>query len=267
MSEPVTYEIAHDAKPIGEALIKDYHRHLLTTDTPLLYIFRSQHTLSNGRVVFAKAKRVTGMNAFLAYRQLFEEEGDYPPVINVIEIAKDVWFHLQPKQRVALIDHELCHFGDDGTMRGHDVEEFRAVIDRHGLWRPEIQDLAMSISQHKLFGDLQAPGNVRETETSLTAVGLTTEQIGWIRSVAENDALALIKRTLKEKRSPSADERAALGTKSIESISSIQREQLPSAARFYSQEVDRFIDARWDEFNAMKGTAAKKQRKQPQANA
>lgn len=150
MSEPVTYEIAEDAKPIGAELIKQFHPHLLGMSIPLLYIFRSKAAESNGKTVLGKAKRVSGMNAFLAYRHLVEEGEDYPPLVFVIELAKDYWYHLTPEQRVALVDHELCHFGPDG-MRAHDVEEFREVIDRHGLWRPDLEKMALTMAQHQLF--------------------------------------------------------------------------------------------------------------------
>lgn len=170
MGESVTYEIAEDAKPIGKSLVEQFHRHLLQTDIPLLYVFRSKHAESNGKPILGKAKRVTGLSAFLAYRHLVDE-GEFdsiPPVIFVIELAKDLWYSLEPSQRIALIDHELMHFGPDG-MRAHDVEEFRDVIDRHGLWQPSIEALAVTISQQKLFPSFEAAlESMRPTEGSVT---------------------------------------------------------------------------------------------------
>jgi hypothetical protein len=68
-----------------------------------------------------------------------------------------MWTTLSKEQRVALVDHELCHFeveypDDDEKQRtihitGHDVEEFTAVIERHGAWRPPLEDLARAAGE------------------------------------------------------------------------------------------------------------------------
>jgi hypothetical protein len=49
-------------------------------------------------------------------------------------------------QRVALVDHELCHFGREEDDKGnrswvlvsHDIEEFKGIVERWGLWRPDL---------------------------------------------------------------------------------------------------------------------------------
>ena len=155
--EALKYWKADDVQSVASELIKQFHPHL--AGESIIYLFRSEHEETNGKPVFGKAKRVSGLNAYLANRADIEEmngSGDNPadkeeaPPIRLIEIAFDVWTRLNSTQRIALVDHELCHFGNDG-MCGHDVEEFRAVIDRHGLWRPEIELLAASMAQFKLF--------------------------------------------------------------------------------------------------------------------
>lgn len=59
------------------------------------------------------------------------------------------WQLLSLDQRVALIDHELCHFAMEQTehgieyvTRGHDVEEFERIISRWGLWKPDLRAFA-----------------------------------------------------------------------------------------------------------------------------
>lgn len=155
--DPVKYWKAEDVQDIADELIKQFHPHL--AGESIIYLFRSEHSEESGKMVFGKARRVTGLNAYLAVRADLEDmngPADDPddkaeaPPLKLIEIAFDVWKELNATQRIALVDHELCHFGADG-MRPHDVEEFRAVIDRHGLWRPEIELLAATIAQQKLF--------------------------------------------------------------------------------------------------------------------
>lgn len=56
-----------------------------------------------------------------------------------ITIMDTVWQMLSPSMRIALMDHELCHFERNTTGswkgRGHDYEEFHAIEARHGAWR------------------------------------------------------------------------------------------------------------------------------------
>ena len=72
----------------------------------------------------------------------------------VIRLSKDVWEALKEPERLAALDHELCHCApkeDENGMwtgweiRHHDVEEFAEIIERHGLWKPDVQDVARSI--------------------------------------------------------------------------------------------------------------------------
>ena len=70
----------------------------------------------------------------------------------MIEVGRNLWDGMTPQQRRALVDHELCHLSveqdDDGSWvgrtRGHDVEEFVSIIDRHGLWKADVAALASS---------------------------------------------------------------------------------------------------------------------------
>lgn len=76
-----------------------------------------------------------------------------------MEIAADMWDNvLSDEQRVALVDHELYHFrvdrNDDDdvvlSIRPHELEEFAAVLARHGLWRPDIQHFMTAIGSDLL---------------------------------------------------------------------------------------------------------------------
>lgn len=68
------------------------------------------------------------------------------------------WNLLTDSQRRALVDHELCHCGvkDPGadepewTLRAHDIEEFKAVIERHGFWKSDVREFSEAAHQLKL---------------------------------------------------------------------------------------------------------------------
>lgn len=81
----------------------------------------------------------------------------------VIVLNKEVWEdpEFSQAQKKALIDHELCHAArsrdEDGNLRtdskgrpvwrlrGHDIEEFREIIDRHGCYKRDLEMFAKTI--------------------------------------------------------------------------------------------------------------------------
>ena len=143
------YTPAPDVASIAGDLIATVDDHGDLAGVDIVYCWRDKASKSKGRTVLGTARKVTGLNAFLAR----DQQDDEP--LFVIEIAQDEWLDLTTKQRYALVDHELSHLrvkiGDDGerdlTIRGHDVEEFRAVIDRHGFWKADVADFAVSVSE------------------------------------------------------------------------------------------------------------------------
>ncbi len=76
----------------------------------------------------------------------------------VILINEEYWAGLNDDHKRALIDHELCHaqivYDSDGEpkrddrnrlvcrIRKHDVEEFRDVVQRHGLYTADLAEIA-----------------------------------------------------------------------------------------------------------------------------
>jgi hypothetical protein len=65
----------------------------------------------------------------------------------VIVVNQELWDALSLEQQVAVMDHELCHCvvdTDTGkcAIRKHDLEEFRAVVTRHGFYLADVQAFA-----------------------------------------------------------------------------------------------------------------------------
>jgi hypothetical protein len=133
----VTYQEAPEVAEIAGKLINQHHRALKSAE--IEYVFRSEATRKGGKEVLGKARKVSGLNAFLS-----PADG---PQLFVMEIARDTWEELEPEQRKALVDHELCHFFVDPETHAydvlpHDVEEFEAVLKRHGLWAPSVESFS-----------------------------------------------------------------------------------------------------------------------------
>jgi len=142
MKEPVTYWAAKDARGIADELIPQFHAHL--AEATIMYVFRSTHVLRKGRVTLASMRKITGLNAYLAQRERLDGmPGPRPPAplaepFFLMEVAYDTWLKLSGSQRIALVDHELSHIGQDGELVGHDIEEFAPVVARHGAWKSDL---------------------------------------------------------------------------------------------------------------------------------
>lgn len=128
--------------------------HTRLVDVPIVYVFRSSAQISKGRIVLAKARKISGLNAFLAAMASgdLEQHPEFGHSFFCMEVAGDQWLLLDEAQRVALVDHELCHFdveyNEEGlrelTIRGHDVEEFVEVVRRHGAWDAALEAMVSS---------------------------------------------------------------------------------------------------------------------------
>lgn len=97
-------------------------------------------------MVLGRARQIAGLNKFLI------EAGAVEVPLFVLEIAQNTWETLTDAQRRALVDHELCHLAMEpdedipgrwiGRTRGHDLEEFVGIVERHGLWKADVAALA-----------------------------------------------------------------------------------------------------------------------------
>ncbi len=86
----------------------------------------------------------------------------------IIVLNRDVWDDLRftDDRKLALLDHELCHAAraeDPETgetkldernrivwrTRKHDIEEFQGIVQRHGLWKRDLEMFAEAIMQSK----------------------------------------------------------------------------------------------------------------------
>ncbi len=147
------YRTAPEVARIGRQIVAEEHTHLLNVRVE--YVFLSKTPKSKGKAVWGRAKKVSGLSAFLAFigggnteRHAVTYE-DQAPDFFVIEISEEVWDALPEPKRRALVDHELSHcwveWDDEGeqdklSIVGHDVTEFEAILRRHGLWNEDVED-------------------------------------------------------------------------------------------------------------------------------
>ena len=139
--EEKNYVEAKAVKAIAEAILRPFHADLVTAR--IGYLFRKEWK-RKGKTVRAKLSVASGWAQYVG------------KVDFVMEVNWTVWRFLTAAQRIALIDHELCHAWQDldsGAWKTavHDIEEFLPIIERWGLWEPDLEKLGATMQQLSLF--------------------------------------------------------------------------------------------------------------------
>jgi hypothetical protein len=132
---------------IMEELVGKYHPHLATAKIALAWRFDMKAN-ADGLVTLGQARKASDLD-----REL--HQFDFVIILN-----SDMWNRagFEERHMRALIDHELCHCevqkdkdGEEKTdasgryiwrIRKHDVEEFREIVARHGLWKADLEAFA-----------------------------------------------------------------------------------------------------------------------------
>ena len=131
-------ELCDEATVALASEIRDDH-HPELCEAAIAYIFIPKGPRNGAHVRLGKAKREAAIHRLVS------------KVDFIIILSYDRWVKMEARQRAALLDHELCHcapkFNRDDErvgwrIRRHDIEEFSAVIQRHGLVFAYQQDFA-----------------------------------------------------------------------------------------------------------------------------
>lgn len=157
---PQEYSPAPEVEEVARELINKEHTDL--SSVRIDYVFIVESPVVNGKAQWGRAKKITGLNAWLASASKDVAE---PEDFFVIEIVRPVWLQLNEKERKALVDHELthCDVNDENgktklSIRPHDLEEFNSIVRKYGLWRADVVLFAEAagIKQEGLFEDKAA---------------------------------------------------------------------------------------------------------------
>jgi len=135
------------AQELAGPLIAEHHAHL--TDARILFLFTTAKRKKANRVVLGTAARLGVVARYLSSGLESIDTGyDF-----MILLSEKQWSSLKAAQRLALVDHCLCRCGQRVTVNTRtgaetvtwctlapDVEEFSAVVERHGLWLKSQQE-------------------------------------------------------------------------------------------------------------------------------
>lgn len=147
-------------------LIDAFHPHLNQANIALAWNLNWK-TDSDSRLVLGKCKKATDL------------EKEFHEYDFVILLNFSAWSELSPVQRTALMDHELCHaevcrntadelqHDERGRIcyriRKHDLEEFRDIVNRHGMYKSDIEAFVRScqpLKKHPLLDGIAEKLNV-----------------------------------------------------------------------------------------------------------
>jgi hypothetical protein len=118
-------------------LIGEAHPHLADIADEIVVIFKDKCSRKGNTPILGKTSKAPAILSVLG-------EADYK---FVIELGADCWNQLDPDQKKALLDHQLCFIGgseDEKTaemkyhLRSPDIFYFSEEVERNGSWRPDL---------------------------------------------------------------------------------------------------------------------------------
>lgn len=133
IAEPVI--APQQIKAMAEEIRAEHHSDRLAA-ADIVYVVVPGDRKAKGKTVLGAAKKLGKIDRLLS------------KVDFIIQLPWGAWQRMSDDQRVAVLDHELSHCGSklkgDGTVTWvvlpHDVEEFSAVLERHGIYKGDLTE-------------------------------------------------------------------------------------------------------------------------------
>lgn len=131
-------------------LVREHHDHLRNASIAYCWMIGNKGD-KDGRLILGKMKKASELDRELHAWDL------------CLLLNRETWRVFSIEQKRALVDHELCHadlnLGKDGEpvedphgkktyrIRKHDIEEFAAVVRRHGIYKADLERFAEALEQ------------------------------------------------------------------------------------------------------------------------
>jgi hypothetical protein len=157
------YRRSVEAKGLVEGVAAEHHPHVLAVGLEVVLLEKTP--TSKGRAVWGRAKKVSGLPAFLVATARDGGGTDYeeqPEDFFVAEFSEGIWEMLSPSGRAALADHVLSQMQVEEDEETGDVSlavvsppvaEFADVIERRGLWREDLRQMVAQGAQQLSLDD------------------------------------------------------------------------------------------------------------------
>lgn len=134
-------EASQSVLSLATELVREFHTELIHAN--ILFIHRSEAANSGGRTVLGKAAKIS------APMKVLLDDADF-----LIWISKKDWEAASEGFRRPLLDHLLEHCttdinDDEYVLRNPEINEFRSIIDRHGLWSLDLLRVGETIKHYQ----------------------------------------------------------------------------------------------------------------------
>ena len=159
---------------------RQWHENLAAARIALAWRLRTKEDRDR-KIVLGKCLKVTDL------------QKEFHTYDFIILLNQEYWVRFDAKQKLALVDHELCHarpdLGNTGAQktdergrlvwrhRKHDIEEFREIVQRHGCYKADLEEFAKAIRDRELVQQpsLLDPVPPRTSLNVDNATGITTD--------------------------------------------------------------------------------------------
>lgn len=149
------YLPSEEVAKVGAALIRRHRAfQVMASDLRIVYLERLGQPSGEGEVLIAQCQKASPVWRDVAHVDV------------VIWVWAEWWQRFSPRQREAVVMHEMCHVGrtEKGgvKLRKHDVEEFSAVVATYGIWDDfgRLGDFVAALQRH----DARAAAEARADE-------------------------------------------------------------------------------------------------------
>ena len=153
-------------RPIAAALIKKYPELNHIAADSILFVEDTESLKKNkGQTVFAQIGTIPEKWSDIVYQTSGK------PFEYLLEIFKINTAMMSREQIIALVYHELRHIGTDGSIKGHDIEDWTNMVEKLGLdWANTKGSIPNLLSDGVDWESIEGPANLFPAETTLRVV-------------------------------------------------------------------------------------------------
>lgn len=160
------FRINESYRPIAAALIKKYPELKHIAVESILFVEDMESAKKNkGQIVFAQISTIPKKWSDIVY-QATGQPFDY-----LLEVYKISTGMMSREQIIALIYHELRHIATDGSLKGHDIEDWTNMVEKLGVnWNVTKGFIPDLLAADVDWESIEGPANLFPAETTLRVV-------------------------------------------------------------------------------------------------
>ena len=160
------FRINESYRPIAAALIKKYPELKHIAVESILFVEDTESTKKNkSQIVFAQISAIPEKWSDIVY-QATGQPFDY-----LLEIYKFNIMQMSREQIIALVYHELRHIATDGSIKGHEIEDWTNMVEKLGLdWANTKGSIPDLLAEGIDWESIEGPANLFPAATTLRVV-------------------------------------------------------------------------------------------------